>query len=74
MKNKLLFLTIFFTSILSAQISITSADMPNAGDSVLISVTTTIDTNDVTLTGANYTWDYSTLVPNFQRFEKFDSP
>ena len=74
MKKLLLLHTIFFTSALSAQISITSADMPNAGDSVLISVTTAIDTNDITLTGANYTWDYSTLVPDFQRFEKFDSP
>jgi len=74
MKKNLLLLTIFFTSALSAQISITSSDMPNAGDSVLISVSTSIDTNDVTLTGANYSWDYSTLLPDFQRYEKFDSP
>lgn len=74
MKKHLPLLAILFTSGLSAQITIGSSDMPNAGDSVLISVTTNIDTNDVNLTGANYSWDYSTLLPDFQRYEKFDSP
>lgn len=74
MRKFLLLISTVFTSTLSAQITIGSSDMPNAGDSVLISVTTNVDTNDVTLTGLNYTWDYSTLIPDFQRYEKFDSP
>lgn len=74
MKKITLSLLMAFTGTLSAQITIVSSDMPNAGDSVLISVTTSIDTNDVNSTGANYTWDYSTLIPDFQRYEKFDSP
>ncbi len=74
MKKYILFFASLLTGYLNAQITINSSDMPNAGDSVLISVTINIDTNDVTLTGANYTWDYSTLAPDFQRYEKFDSP
>lgn len=74
MRKKLLLLAVVFTGTLSAQITISSSDMPNSGDSVLISVTTSIDSNYVDSTGANYTWDYSTLTPNFQRYEKFDSP
>ena len=62
--NKLLLpIALVFSTALTAQITITSADMPNAGDSVLISVANSIDTNDINLTGANYTWDYSTLIP-----------
>ncbi len=74
MKRYLPLITIFIAGSLTAQITINSSDMPNAGDSVLISVTTNVDTNDVTLTGANYTWNYSTIAPVFQRYEKFDSP
>ncbi|MGZ6522888.1 MAG: hypothetical protein ACXVDT_13725, partial [Bacteroidia bacterium] len=65
---------IFVSAALSAQITVTSSDMPNAGDSIFISVTNSVGTIDPTLTGASYSWDYSTLTPNLQRFEKFDSP
>lgn len=75
MMRKLFFLASLACSLsMGAQITITSADMPNAGDSVRISYTATLDSNDVTLSGANRTWDYSALVPDMQRFEKFDSP
>lgn len=74
MKKYLPFIALFCAFSVSAQITIVSSDMPNAGDSVLVSVTNTVGANDVTLTGANYTWDYSTLAPTFQRYEKFDSP
>lgn len=74
MKKYLPLFALFFTGSLGAQITIGSSDMPNAGDSILISVTTNVDTNDVTLTGANYIWNYATLTPDFQRYEKFDSP
>ncbi|MGZ4156826.1 MAG: T9SS type A sorting domain-containing protein [Bacteroidia bacterium] len=75
MIKKLLFPSMIFVSAaLSAQITVTSSDMPNAGDSIFISVTNSVGTIDPTLTGASYSWDYSTLTPNLQRFEKFDSP
>jgi type IX secretion system substrate protein len=74
MKKFLLLVLPFVATEMKAQITINSSDMPNPGDSVLISVRTDTDTNDVTLTGANYTWDYSTLTPVFQRYEIFDSP
>ncbi|MGZ4049454.1 MAG: hypothetical protein ACXVNN_08825, partial [Bacteroidia bacterium] len=70
MIKKLLFPSMIFVSAaLSAQITVTSSDMPNAGDSIFISVTNSVGTIDPTLTGASYSWDYSTLTPNLQRFE-----
>jgi hypothetical protein len=57
-----------------AQITITAADMPNPKDSVLISIATTIGSNDVKLTGASFSWDYSKLAPVLQRYELFDAP
>ncbi len=75
MIKKLLFPSlVIFSAALSAQITISSSDMPNAGDSILISVTNTIGSLDPALTGPSYTWDYSTLTPNLQRYEVFDSP
>lgn len=74
MRKILLLIAVVFTGTLSAQITIASSDMPNSGDSVLISVTSSLDTDYLDSTGANYTWDYSTLAPIFQRYEKFDSP
>ena len=75
MIKKLLFSSLLFVcGAVSAQITILSSDMPNAGDSTLISVTNTFGTIDPTLTGAAYSWDYSTLTPTLQRYEKFDSP
>ena len=75
MLKKLLFPSIMLiSSALSAQITISSSDMPNAGDSILISVTNSVGSIDPTLTGASYSWDYSTLTPNLQRYEKFDNP
>jgi hypothetical protein len=72
-------ITSFFTffivlSFAKAQITITSADLPDAGDSIKLSITNNIGSADATLTGPNYTWDFSALTPNNGRFEKFDSP
>lgn len=73
-KYTLLFIGLLVINMLAkAQITITAADMPNAGDSVLISIATA-DSSDVTLTGANYSWDYSKLIPTIQRYELFDAP
>lgn len=74
MKQLLTLICLFLFAALSAQITITSADMPNANDSVLISVTNTVGSADPMLADSNYTWDYSFLTPDIQRFEKFDAP
>lgn len=56
-----------------AQITVTSADMPNSGDSIVIS---TANLAGVTVLPGDTaaTWDYSTLVPAIQRYDKYDSP
>jgi hypothetical protein len=65
---------LFLSTFAKAQIIITASDMPNPKDSVLISIATSIGSNDVKLTGAPFTWDYSKLVPTIQRYEIFDAP
>lgn len=65
---------LFITAALPAQISIHSSDLPNAGDSVRTSVALSTGGNNPSLAGPSYSWDYSTLTPTVQRFEKFDSP
>ncbi len=75
-KNTFLIAGIFVSALLSAQtaITITSSDMPNADDAVKVSVNNSIGTANPSLTGANYNWDYSSLTPSVQQFEKFDNP
>lgn len=65
---------VFTTLLAKAQITITAADMPNAKDSIILSIAGINDSNDVKLTGANYSWDYSKLKPAIQRYEVFDAP
>ncbi len=67
-------LSLFCLNAIKAQITIHSSDMPNAGDSVLVSITNSTAGIDHTLTGANYNWDYSTLTYNSQQEVKFDNP
>jgi gliding motility-associated-like protein len=55
---------------LSAQITITSSDLPNSLDTVRISVNTTLAGFVPAATGANFTWDYRYLVPDSQRVVK----
>lgn len=59
---------------LSAQITITSADMPNVNDNILISVNTSLANFHPDSTGPNYIWDYSKLIPDSQRYVKFVTP
>lgn len=73
-KNHLLGFSLLAVISTSAQITITSADLPNAGDSIRVSVTNSTGGTDQTLTGAGFSWDFSTLAPDVQRFEKFDNP
>ena len=56
------------------QITITSADMPDANDSLYISTTTSLAAHDPSETGAGHSWDFSDLVPAYQQGVKFIAP
>lgn len=78
-KNLFFHALILFSFTLKAQtaITITASDMPNANDTVHVSVVNPNDFITVpspTSTGASYTWDYSSLSPDVQQDEAFDSP
>jgi hypothetical protein len=73
-KNCLLSFSLLAATASFAQITIHQSDMPNAGDSIHVSVTNTTGGPDPSLTGVSYSWDFSTLTPNSQRSENFDSP
>lgn len=53
-----------------SQITITSADFPSADDTVLVSVSYDLGM-DVSNTGTNHTWDFSTLSIDEQRIDTF---
>lgn len=73
-RNIFFIMGVFTSSVLFAQITISSSDMPNAGDSIRVSITNSIGGLDPMLSDTNYVWDFSALTPTAQRFEKFDSP
>lgn len=54
-----------------AQITITNNDMPSPGDTVRKSVSVITPGLDYTSSGANYTWDFSTLQPITQTVDTF---
>ena len=58
----------------NAQITITSADMPSANDSVYISTTTAMNNHQPSETGADYSWDFSDLKPAMQQPQEYDAP
>ncbi|MCX6234164.1 MAG: T9SS type A sorting domain-containing protein [Bacteroidetes bacterium] len=55
------------------QITITSDDMLEVGDTIRSSNTLTTGTVDFTLTGEDYTWDFSTLSVLYQQVDTFVS-
>jgi hypothetical protein len=67
----LIFLFISFSS--TGQITITTDDMPNVGDTIRLSNNIATIGIDYTLTGENYTWDFSTLFPVTQSVDTFAS-
>lgn len=75
MNLKSLLLSLFVLVGLStqAQITITSADMPFAGDTFRVSRATLPVNIDVSLTGTNFTWDFSALTPASQSVDSFVS-
>ena len=67
-------LALFIPAFTSAQVTITSADLPDAGDSVRVSYAASIGAADQTLTDTNYVWDYSFLTPAAQERIEFVTP
>jgi PKD repeat protein len=61
----------FLFTLSSAQITISQSAMPAAGDTIRYSTATIPVTLDVKTTGANQTWDYSSLVSNGQDIYKY---
>ncbi|MBK9638651.1 MAG: hypothetical protein IPO63_12870 [Bacteroidetes bacterium] len=62
------FLLPLFTS---AQITITNADLPSSGDQIQFSEAAITTPVDVTITGANYLWDFSMLQHTSQDVDTF---
>lgn len=56
-----------------AQITIKRTDMPKAQDTVYMGITTNLNGVDATLTGANFTWDFSQLNSATTRLDTFVS-
>lgn len=73
-KSTSLSLSLFCAFAASAQITITSADMPNANDSLYVSNASSVGSHDPSETGAGFSWDYSDLKPVSQMPQKFDAP
>lgn len=68
--KKLLLLSLFPTSIITAQINLNQSDFATGGDTIRMSQSTDL-TLDFLSTGTNYVWDYSTLVPSSQKVKNF---
>lgn len=74
MKSSLLPVLLCIPFLSVAQITITNADMPDAGDSVRVSYALTLGPVDHTLTDTNYVWDFSYLTPSAQERIEFITP
>ena len=72
MKKNLLFILMFvFSSSIFAQITVTTTDLPSSSSKIRLSTALTAGSIDYTLTGANYNWDFSTLVSVSQTIDTF---
>lgn len=74
MKKILTLLVVLFAfQVADAQITVTNADFASSGDTIRYSNASPLSQVDVTLTGANYTWDFSTLQSTSQDVDTFIS-
>lgn len=74
MKKAITLFSLSIATVMSfAQITITDADMPAVNDTIRFSETNDIQSLDPVLAGANFTWNFSTLVPTTQRVDTFFS-
>jgi hypothetical protein len=70
--HSVLFMLLFLALLpVRAQIVITAAMMPSVGDTVVYSHATAIGLPDPTLTGINFSWDYSALQSLFYSEQSF---
>ncbi len=75
MKTSLLSLALCFGCIPAiSQITINQNDMPSQGDSLHVSFAAGVGSVNHTLSGPNYYWDFSSLVPFAQQLYRFESP
>ena len=77
MKKALLACCLFIPPFLQAQVTITQADMPNAGDTLRVSNSNDIIDpayTDSTCMADAFVWNYASLTPASQWVRKFDSP
>lgn len=72
MKNLSLLICLFVGYVSQAQIQISQANMPSINDTIRYSVSSSTSTN-FTQTGANYTWNYSTLNRTSQDLYRFQA-
>ncbi len=71
MKKRILLLSaLAISSLTQAQITINASDLPSPNDTVLVGISTQTSL-DFQTTGANYTWDFSSLTANSQRIDTF---
>ncbi|MBL7139079.1 MAG: T9SS type A sorting domain-containing protein [Bacteroidales bacterium] len=68
----ILYLLLLIPEILEAQIVIDQTDMPSAGDTLRVSITSSVP-GDYSNTGSGITWDFSMLEPMNQRVDTFVS-
>ena len=64
-------MSVLFPLISIAQITITSADLPSAGDQIQFSQAAITTPVDLTLTGTSYVWDFSMLQHTSQDVDTF---
>lgn len=71
MKKILTLIALFYSFTSVGQIQITASDMPVLGDTLRSS--TSLSTSGIILsnTGANYNWDFSTLIPTLQTVDEY---
>lgn len=72
MKNLLTILVFIFPLFNYAQISVTNNNLPSSGDTFRFSNSNNL-TITTTQTGANQTWDYTSLTPNSQGVDEYKS-
>ncbi|MFZ4741223.1 MAG: T9SS type A sorting domain-containing protein [Bacteroidales bacterium] len=73
MKKIFIFLMVLvnFNLISFSQITVSNTDMPSTGNMINKSTALTSGSIDYTLTGANYSWDFSSLTPISQSIDTF---
>ncbi len=72
--KKITFALLWFTTLGWAQITYNSTDFAAINDTFLVSHATDLTGLDFTLTGADTSWDYSTLAPNTQENILWENP